>query len=317
MIAKTVGGQYWQLVGPEAPDKVPQGVEPQPDRTIAPGAGNRIEKIEPWMPQFQFNDYLDRLDRELADVSGLNDLLRGLAPAQVLSSGKAINALVANYEARIRIKRDLFYKWRKLVWDLAVTVWSEKSTELRGAFEQAASLTVKAPSLTPRDELETATLAANNVNSKLWSLRTGHGCRGHRGPRGRDRCRQGGAHGRQSLPGRRAGAGGPDVPAPAAPDDRAGDAGQSGTTRCRTAGGPALNQLAQQAAAQAPMGQEQMNGLGEGAVLPPEAMPANALPPGAAAPPVTGEGYNAVNQTMVRGGEPTNRLLLQQPLGPQ
>ena len=36
-----------------------------------------------------------------SSTRGLNDLLRGMAPAQVLSSGKAIAALVANYETRI------------------------------------------------------------------------------------------------------------------------------------------------------------------------------------------------------------------------
>ena len=84
MVSKTVGGQFWQLTGPEAPDKVPVGVEPKADKVVAPGAGNRIEKIEPWMPEFAWDQYLDRIDRELSDVSGLNDLLRGLAPAQVL-----------------------------------------------------------------------------------------------------------------------------------------------------------------------------------------------------------------------------------------
>ena len=156
MIAKTVGGQFWQLTGQEAPDKVPPGVEPKADKVIAPGAGNRIEKIEPWMPQFQFNDYLDRIDRELADVSGLNDLLRGLAPAQVLSSGKAINALVANYEARIRIKRDLFYKWRRQVWELAVQVWGHNNEDLGEAFAMASRLTITPPSLTPRDRWKPA-----------------------------------------------------------------------------------------------------------------------------------------------------------------
>ena len=69
-------------------------------------------RSNPSCPRFQLEEYLARIDRELVDVSGLNDLLRGIAPARVLSSSKAINALVANYEARIRIKRDLFFRWR-------------------------------------------------------------------------------------------------------------------------------------------------------------------------------------------------------------
>jgi len=182
MVAKAISGQFWQLVGPEAPDRVPPDVAPKADKVIAPGAGNRIEKIEPWMPEFQWGDYLDRIDRELVDVSGLNDLLRGLAPAQVLSSGKAINALVANYEARIRIKRDLFYLWRRNIWDMVVDVWSHFNDDLGMAFAQASRLSVKPPSLTPRDEIETSTMAANNVNSKLWSLRRGQDAVGVKDP---------------------------------------------------------------------------------------------------------------------------------------
>ena len=320
MIAKAVGGQYWQLIGAESPDKVPQGMEPQPDKVLAPGAGNRIEKIEPWMPQFQFDDYLDRLDRELADVSGLNDLLRGLAPAQVLSSGKAINALVANYEARIRIKRDLFYQWRRNVWDLVVTLWSEKSAELRGAFEMASALDIKAPSLTPRDELETATLAANNVNAKLWSLRRGMDVVGVEDPEAEVDIVKEERTDASLFPA--------DVQVQAAlmsqlqqlqmtAQEMQAAQGQQAQMQGGMGQQPgALNQLAMQAAQAVPQGQEQMNGMGEQGVMPPEAMPGNALPMGAAGPPVTGEGYNAVNQTMVREGEPTNRLLLQQPLGP-
>ena len=86
------------------------------------------------MPEFQLEAYLSRLDRELQDISGLNDLLRGLAPAQVLSSSKAINALVANYEARITLRRRLFYQWRMDVWALVKTVWGVKNPVLKTIF---------------------------------------------------------------------------------------------------------------------------------------------------------------------------------------
>ena len=77
-----VNAQYWQLVGPESPDQVPLGLRPKPNQVIAPGAGNRIEGITPWMPEFQLEQFLTRIDREMVDVSGLNDLLRGMAPAR-------------------------------------------------------------------------------------------------------------------------------------------------------------------------------------------------------------------------------------------
>ena len=314
MIAKTVSGQFWQLTGQEAPDTVPVGVEPKADKVVAPGAGNRIESIEPWMPEFQWNDYLDRIDRELADVSGLNDLLRGLAPAQVLSSGKAINALVANYEARIRMKRDLFYKWRREIWEMAVEIWTEKNDTLGAVFEMASRLIIKAPSLTPRDEIETSTMAANNVNAKLWSLRRGQDAVGVEDPEAEIDVIKEERTDASLFPA--------DVQTQAALMSQlqqlqmtAGQfqqeqmAGQPGGPA-----GSALDQLAQQAAMSAPGGMPMLNGEGEQGLMPPEALMPGAPPPGSA--PMAGEGYNAMSQQMIKGGEPSNRLLFQQPVGP-
>lgn len=173
MMNNTVDGQYWQLVGPEAPDSVPPAAMPKRNKVSAPGAGNRVEKIEPWMPEFQLEQFLARIDREMTDVSGLNDLLRGLAPATVLSSSKAITALVANYEARIRMKRDMFYQFRLAVWLLSAKVWSAKNSVLKPIVGGMSSLQQTAPSLTPRDDMETAAMASNLVNSKLWALKRG------------------------------------------------------------------------------------------------------------------------------------------------
>jgi hypothetical protein len=57
MIHSVVGGQMWQLVGPDAPDEVPANAIPKPNQVSTPGAGNRIESINPFIPQFQVEDY--------------------------------------------------------------------------------------------------------------------------------------------------------------------------------------------------------------------------------------------------------------------
>lgn len=173
MISRTVTGQFWQLVGPDAPLSVSPGLKPKSDEVIAPGPGNRLEAIVPWMPEFQLEQYLNRLDRDLVDVSGLNDLLRGLAPASVLSSSKAIASLVANYETRIRMKRALFYRWRRDMWDLTRTVWAEKvgNDSVGKALKTVKRLDIVPPSLTPRDDMEAAQIAQGLTNSKLWSMR--------------------------------------------------------------------------------------------------------------------------------------------------
>jgi hypothetical protein len=169
MIHRAVAGQLWQLTGPEAPSTVPPGLEPQPNKVLAPGAGNRLEALQPWMPEFQIESFLTRIDRELTDISGLNELMRGMAPAQVMNSGKAIAALVANYETRVKMPRDLYYKWRRDIWDLAATVWAEKNSEMRGVIDEAATLLIQSPSLTPRDDAEASSIALNLKEGKLWS----------------------------------------------------------------------------------------------------------------------------------------------------
>jgi hypothetical protein len=169
MMSRAVNGQYWQLTGPEAPDQVPTTMKPVPNGVLAPGAGNRLESIDPWMPEFQFENFLTRLDRELVDASGLNDLLRGLAPSQVLDSGKAIQALVANYETRIMMKRGLLYSWRIDVWNLAALIWSVKNKKIREALSGKTRLVVVEPNLTPRDDAEAASISAQMKAAKIWS----------------------------------------------------------------------------------------------------------------------------------------------------
>lgn len=174
MIHNAVAGDMWQLVGPEAPLQVPQGLKPARNRVIAPGPNARIEAITPFIAQFQLEQYLGRLDRETAAVSGLNDLLLGLAPSQVLNSSKAINALIANYESRLSMPRKLLYKWRRDVWELVLEVWAAKDKNVKEIVGAGAGfLDILDPSLSPRDEMETATRVSNLVNAKLLSQARG------------------------------------------------------------------------------------------------------------------------------------------------
>ncbi len=174
MIANGVAGDFWQLVGPEAPTRVPAGLKPKRNELVGPGPGNRIETITPFIAQFQLEQFLGRIDREMASVSGLNDLLLGLAPAQVLSSSKAINALIANYEARLSMRRKLLYAWRRRTWELVAKVWAAKDKTIAKLVKAGGgTLDIVDPSLSPRDEMETSARALNLTNGKLISQRTG------------------------------------------------------------------------------------------------------------------------------------------------
>jgi hypothetical protein len=169
MIHSVVGGQMWQLVGADAPDEVPANAIPKPNQVATPGAGNRIESINPFIPQFQVEDYNKRIDRELAVVSGLNELLLGLAPSSVLGSSRAIAQLMANYEARIAPKRKLLYSWMQEVWEQCARVWEIKDKAVANIVAGEYTIDVTPPELTPRDTIELAQTAINLVQNRLWS----------------------------------------------------------------------------------------------------------------------------------------------------
>lgn len=174
MIAKAAAGDYWQLIGENPPSKLSGVQRPKVNDVAIPGPGNRIEAINPFVIAVQLEQYLGRVDREMAVVSGLNDLLLGLSPTAVLNSSKAINALVANYESRIAMRRLLFYQWDKDTWDLCVKVWKKYDKNLTKIIDAGGGiLEITAPSLSPRDEFETAQRAINLMQNKLWSQSRG------------------------------------------------------------------------------------------------------------------------------------------------
>jgi hypothetical protein len=173
-IAGATAGDFWQLVGPDAPAQARSPIKPVRNVVVYPGAGNRIESITPFVAQFQLEQYLGRIDREMSVISGLNELLLGLAPAQVLSSSKAINALIANYESRLAMRRLLFYTWRRDMWELAWMVWASKDTRIKQIEDAGGGfLEIIDPSLSPRDEGDTAIRAGNLVSAKLISQARG------------------------------------------------------------------------------------------------------------------------------------------------
>jgi hypothetical protein len=159
----------WQLVGAEAPDEVPPNALPKPGRVATPGPGNELRAIQPFIPQFQIEAYVARIDRELTVATGLNDLLLGLAPAQVLGSSRAIAALIANYESRLAPKRKVFYSWIKKVWEMCARIWEEKDSNVSLLIDGEYRIEIIAPELTPRDTLELASTAINLVQNRLWS----------------------------------------------------------------------------------------------------------------------------------------------------
>jgi hypothetical protein len=308
MIANAVAGDYWQLVGPEAPTRVPAGLKPKRNELVGPGPGNRIETITPFIAQFQLEQYLGRLDRELSSISGLNDLLLGLAPAQVLSSSKAINALIANYESRLSLRRKLLYKWRRDVWSKALTIWKQKDAKVRSITDAGAGfLDITDPSLNPRDEMETATRAANLVNAKLWSQRRAMDAVGVDDPETeQDLIREERTDATmfpESVQVMAQLMGALQSLGLAPPQGAAEAVGAQATSGQRD--------LAAAGVAATPQNTTSSQLPGDQGIVPPEAGGA----PEGAPPPFAAAGQPAVLQGMVQGGEAKGRILTQQKLG--
>lgn len=321
MIYNGVAGDFWQLVGPEAPLRVPAGLKPRRNEIVGPGPGNRIETITPFIATFQLEQHMGRIDRWAAAISGLNDLLLGLAPAQVLSSSKAINALIANYESRLSIRRKLLYKWRRDLWNLALKVWAKKDDTVKTIVGQGAGfLEIRDPSLSPREEAETAVMASNLVNAKLISQRRGMDMVGVDDPETeQDLIREESTDATlwpervqimaqllsvlQSL----------GIQAPAGAQQQAEGqmtSGQADLRRALGAGTPAVDQ-----GAGGPGGEPSMMGQTPPIPgLPPEAGGPSGAP--FAAPPAGGnEADPMLVQSMLKGGKTTGRILSQQKLG--
>jgi hypothetical protein len=174
MIQSIVGGQMWQLVGPDTEaGAVDSNAVPKPNTVVSPGPSAEIKAIQPFVPQFAIEDYLKRIDKELTEASGLSDVLLGNVPLQALSSSKALRDLVAQYASRISLKRDLAYAWRKRIWRMVAICWERKSRDHKTIIDGKYRISVTAPELTQRDEMENAQKVINLVQNRLMSMRRG------------------------------------------------------------------------------------------------------------------------------------------------
>lgn len=289
MIETITNGQMWQLIGQEAPDEVPPNALPRPNKVATPGPNARIEALQPFVPQFAIEDYIKRIDSEIETITGLNEVLLGKAPSATLGSSKAMNSLVALYEARVRMKRDLLYRWRKRVWKMVCQVWEAKDKEIAHIIDGRYRIDIKAPELTPRDELEVAQMAINLVNSRIWSMERAMDRTGVEDP-GDEKML---IRSEQTDP----------TLQPAAVQAQTTLLSAMAALQQQGVQMPNAEQTANAARQtnQTPSGTSALNGPENAGVTPPESMPANAQPIQA--------------QTMVQNGKATGRLMAQTTLG--
>lgn len=301
MIHSAVGGQMWQLVGPEAQDDLPPNAMPRPNKVATPGPGSEIKTIQPFLPSFPVEEYLKRLDHEIEGVSGINELLLGRAPLTALGSSKAITALIANYSSRISMKRDLYYQWRKRIWRISAKMWERKSGDIKSIIDGHYALAVVAPDLTPRDALENAQKVINLVQNRLYSMSRAMDEVGVEDPATEmDMIRS-----EQTDPALNPAAVQAQVSLAAGMQALGMDPNQP-------PGAPttAQTQNSQRTLNPAAGGGESLNGPENQGNPPPESLPTNAQPGGPASP----NGSKALAQTLVQNGEASGRLITQVPI---
>lgn len=163
-------GQMFQLVGAEPPDDIPDNAMPKPGKMANPGAGLEIKAIQPFMPAQDMVSLMKEYESDAVQMTGLNELIFGNVPAQQLGSSKAITALIANFEARINPRRKLLYQGIKDLWKMSAMVWERKDPKVKRIIDGQYRLNIDAPELTPRDALETASMALQLVQGRVWSL---------------------------------------------------------------------------------------------------------------------------------------------------
>ena len=300
MIHSAVAGQMWQIVGPDAPDEVPPNAIPRPNKVASPGPGSEIKTIQPFLPAFPVEEYLKRLDYEIEGVSGINELLMGRAPLTALGSSKAITALVANYSSRISMKRDLYYQWRKRIWRVAAKMWERKSSDVKAIIDGQYVISVLAPDLTPRDQLENAQKVINLVNAKLYSMERAMDEVGVEDPMTeKDIIRS-----EQTDPALNPQAVQAQVTLAAGMQALGVDPAQAGAG----VSSPAQNANTARQLNPTPGGGESLNGPENAGNTPPGVLPENAGPG-------TPEGSKALAQTMVQDGIGSGRVVTQVPIG--
>ncbi len=307
MIASATAGDYWQLVGEEAPSRVPAGLKPIRNEIIAPGAGNRIESITPFLAQFQLDAYLKRLDFDKETITGLNDLLLGHAPATVLGSSRAINALFAQYHFRLEMPLLILYSWRRRVWEMTLKIWTKYDKDVKKIVDAGGGvLDIRDPALSPRDEMDTATMALNLKNGGLWSQSRGMDAVGVDDPETEQQLIREDNTDATLSPEK------VQVMAQllATLQQLGIQPPQDATAQAQAQAGSAQGDLRNALGAATPQNNEGQQAPGETGQMPPGALQPGATPPGA--PFAQGPaGQSPVLQTMVQNGKASGRLLSQ------
>ena len=183
----------WQKVGENATDVEPGDV-PKANEVVAPGPGNRIERIDTGVNTFPIDQLLGRIWDAFHKITGLTEALFGGIPGSQ-TSGRALAVQIEGAANRLSPRRDrvyvglrhLFKMWTDMLIanNATVTIPVAEDEEAQEGEEPRTEETIKlepilknvgpwkiiAPEITPRDVTEHIMNNINLVNAKMRSLK--------------------------------------------------------------------------------------------------------------------------------------------------
>ena len=180
----------WQKVGDNATDVEPGDV-PKANEVVAPGPGNRLERIDTGVNTFPIDQLIGRIWDAFHKITGLTEALFGGIPGSQ-TSGRALAVQIEGAANRLSPRRDrlyaglrqLFRFWRAMLIanDATITIPARTDPEtgeevpaeeikLKPILEQVGPWRIIAPEITPRDVTEHIMNNINLVNAKMRSLK--------------------------------------------------------------------------------------------------------------------------------------------------
>lgn len=182
----------WQKLGENATDVEPGDV-PKANEVVAPGPGNRIERVDTGVNNFPIDRLIELYWDMFHKITGLTEALFGGIPGSQ-TSGRALAVQIEAAGNRLGPRRDRLYSamrrmfkfWRYMLEanNATITLPGQPDPEtgqvsepevikLAPLFENVGMWKVIPPEVTPRDVSEHITMVINKVHAKLASLKAG------------------------------------------------------------------------------------------------------------------------------------------------
>jgi hypothetical protein len=155
----------WQLTGQDAPDDVPAGVVARAGQITAPGAGNKIEKIDKNINQYPAQLLIQEIWNTAHRITGISEIMFGNAAASV-DSARVLATQIEAAQNRLDPKRKRTYAAVRQVFRIWDAMIEHKNPEIEVGITPAAT----APGETPAAETQKIPLGTYLKGLNYWDI---------------------------------------------------------------------------------------------------------------------------------------------------